>query len=122
MALQSCMTKRPSDGGQQPGRMIRAKRECYFEMDEAKQKVLLEKLERVNLGDSRRTVINQLGIPTYDQENITKAGRHIGRTLKYYLKIREKGLVSEKYDRRVRLEFDTDDRLTRIVRPVDGVQ
>jgi len=93
-------------------------KEYYFVMQAAQQRELLRKVAALKLGDLRFDVIARLGKPSYDREDVTKDGKRLGRTVKYYLKILQKDLVSEKYDKLIRLEFDTSDRLTRIKQPV----
>ena len=94
----------------------------YLVLEETKQRELLQKVSQLKLGDSRREAINRLGPPTFDRADMTKEGRFIGRTVVYYLKIWEKDLVNEKHDSLVRLEFDTEGRLTKIDQKIEGAQ
>jgi hypothetical protein len=47
-------------------------------------------------------------------------GKFKARVLKYYIKIFEKNLVNEKYDRSVRFVFDSQDRLIEIESNLEG--
>jgi hypothetical protein len=103
----------------QPQAHVATNETYYFEIDKAEEQRLLESVGQLQLGTKRKTVIDQLGPPTYDQEDMTKEGKTLGRTVMYYLKRWEKDLVNEKHDRLLRLEFDTNDRLTKIDKKVD---
>jgi len=100
--------------------MANNSKDYYFAMEEFKQRELLQKVSGLKLGDFREEVIKRLGPPTYDHKFYTKEkGEFRGRTLMYYLKIWEKDLVNEKHDRFVMLQFDTGDRLTKIIQKVE---
>ena len=96
-------------------------KEYYFVMEETKQRELLMEVSELRLGDSRVSVVKRLGAPTYDRADVTKEGRALGRSVVYYLKIWEKGLVNEKHDKFVRLEFDTSDRLVKITQKIEDL-
>jgi hypothetical protein len=86
----------------------------YFEIDKAEKQRLLERVGQLHLGTTRKNVIDQLGPPTYDRAAVTKEGKPLGRTVVYYLKRWEEDLVNEKHDKLLTLQFDTNDRLTKI--------
>ena len=92
----------------------------YFVMDEAKQRSLLQNVSDLRLGELRVDVISRLGPPTYDRADVTKEGKLLGRSVIYYLKIWQRGVVNEKRDSFINLNFDVDDHLTRISRKVDA--
>lgn len=93
----------------------------YFVMDDARQEELLHKLSQFKLGDSRTKVIASLGAPSDDRKILTKeSGEFRGHLVTYYVKIWEKDLANEKHDRFVKLRFDTNDHLVKIIRKVDA--
>ena len=95
----------------------------FFEMDKNKQEEFFKKLYLVKIGDSIQIVKNILGEPTYDQKLVSKEGVFRARILKYYIKILEKGLVNEKYDKAVRLIFNAKDTLIEIeLQNIEGFQ
>ncbi len=94
----------------------------YLVLEEVKQRELLQKVAQLKLGDWRLDVKRLLGASSCDRADWTKEGRFIGWTLVYYLEIWEKDLVNEKHDSFVRLEFDTDGRLTKIIQKSNEAQ
>jgi hypothetical protein len=93
----------------------------YFEMDIKAQEEFFKKLKIIKVGDSVQKVKSILGEPTYDQTGVSKEkGEFRARVLKYYIKILEKGLVNEKYDRSVRLIFNVQGVLIEIDSNVEG--
>ena len=89
-------------------------------MEESRQRELRQKVSELKHGDLRKDVISRLGPPTHENIIYSKEkGEFRGRTLLYYLKIWEKDLANEKYDRFIMLRFDPADHLTKIVQKVD---
>lgn len=95
----------------------------YFEMSVAETESFREGVGRIQIGDTSETVIRVLGRPTYDQ---TVAGKEPsasirGRSLKYYVRRYERGLVNEKQDRLVSIFVDLSNRVVRITSNCDGI-
>jgi hypothetical protein len=95
-------------------------RKYYYEMDTKSQKTFLKKINEIKYGDSLLAVKAILGEPNYDEKLVDKMGKFKARVLKYYIKIFEKNLVNEKYDRSVRFVFDSQDRLIEIESNLEG--
>ena len=73
---------------------------------------MVEKAITLKVGDSFQTVTNTLGVPTKDQRLARKEdSRAIGRSLKYYAVIWERGLVNELHDELVDVTLDERDRV-----------
>jgi hypothetical protein len=87
----------------------------YFEMSKKDQEKFFKNLNSIKIGDSIQKVKKILGEPTYDQTIASKErGEFRARILKYYIRILEKNLVNEKYDRSVRLIFNAQNVLVEI--------
>src|SRR5687768_9204348 len=94
--------------------------EYYFAMEQDCQQTLLQGVSELKIGDLRPDVIKRLGPPSDDRKLLSKErGEFRGRLVTYSIKIWKRDLVNEKYDRFVKLQFDTDDRLVNIIRKVD---
>lgn len=97
-------------------------KDYYYVIPEEKRKTFLVNVVKVNLGDSRKKVIEILGKPTNDQVMMRKENREIiGRDIDYYFKRYEEGLVNEKYDRVISFYFDKEDKLTKITTNVEEI-
>jgi hypothetical protein len=92
----------------------------FFEMDKNAQAEFFRKLDLVKIGDSIQRVKGILGEPTYDQKLEKKKGDFAARVLSYYIKIFQKGLANEKYDRYILLMFDAHDKLTKVESNIEG--
>ena len=89
-------------------------------MEQDCQQTLLQGVSELKIGDLRPDVIKRLGPPSDDRKLLSKErGEFRGRLVTYSIKIWKRDLVNEKYDRFVKLQFDTDDRLVNIIRKVD---
>ena len=87
----------------------------YYSIGEKEKHELITKTASVQVGDSYESVISKLGKPTFDTFLIEKERNEpIGRTLKYYTTIWEKGLVNEKHDKLILIVFDEADRVREI--------
>jgi hypothetical protein len=83
-----------------------------FQLDASAKRKLVEKAAALKVGDSFQTVTNALGAPTFDQTLARKeSSRTIGRSLKYYAVIWERGLVNELHDELVDVTLDERDRV-----------
>jgi hypothetical protein len=91
-------------------------------MEEKKKEEFFKKLDLIKIGDSVQRVKTVLGEPTYDQKLVGKKGEYVVRVLKYYIKILEKDIVNEKYDKSVRLLFNEENKLTEIESNIEGLQ
>jgi len=118
LCLQSCQPSKSVNPRTQLA-VSETNQHYYFVMEENRQRVLLQKVSQLKVGDLRTEVIKQLGSPSYDRLDATKEGRALGRSVMYYLRIWEKDLVNEKHDRFILLEFNMEDRLTRILKRVE---
>jgi len=79
----------------------------YYEMPPGETREMLSKADALHIGDTDETIIRQLGKPTYDQKLCDKKDvAKYTRVLKYYVKKKDKDLVSELYDQYVRFELD----------------
>lgn len=94
----------------------------FYEMEEKKKEEFFKKLDLIKIGDSVQRVKTVLGEPTYDQKLVGKKGEYVVRVLKYYIKILEKDIVNEKYDKSVRLLFNEENKLTEIESNIEGLQ
>lgn len=90
----------------------RAEQHPSFQLDASAKRKLVEKATALKVGDSFQTVTNALGAPTFGQKLTRKEGdRTIGRSLKYYAVIWERGLVNELRDELVDVTLDDKDRV-----------
>jgi len=84
----------------------------FFELDGPARRALVEKALSLERGDSRQSVIEKLGKPTYDAALARKEDqRPVGRTLKYYAVVWEAGVVNELHDQLVAVFLDEHDRV-----------
>ena len=90
----------------------RAEQHPSFQLDASAKRKLVERATALKVGDSFQTVTNTLGAPTFDQKLARKeSSRVIGRSLKYYAVIWERGLVNELHDELVDVTLDEHDRV-----------
>jgi hypothetical protein len=90
----------------------RAEQHPSFELDASAKRKLVERAATLKVGDSFQTVTNALGVPTVDQRLARKeSSRVIGRSLKYYAVIWERGLVNELHDELVDVMLDEKNRV-----------
>ena len=83
-----------------------------LQLDASAKRKLVEKATALKVGDSFETVTNALGTPTFDQKLARrKSSRVVGRSLKYYAVIWERGLVNELHDELVDITLDERDRV-----------
>lgn len=83
-----------------------------FQLEASAKRKLVEQAMALKIGDSFQTVTNALGTPTFDQKLARKeSSRTIGRSLKYYAVIWERGLVNELHDELVDITLDERDRV-----------
>jgi hypothetical protein len=87
--------------------------EFYFILPADREHALMQKYSALKIGDEVKEVIKELGQPTLDQIVSDKKGVFIARVITYAIRIKERNLTNEKYDKYVRLEFDKSDKLTR---------
>ncbi|MBI1869707.1 MAG: hypothetical protein HYS07_00780 [Chlamydiae bacterium] len=93
----------------------------FFEMEEESKQKFLEKLNKIELNDTPKSVVSVLGLPQYDQDMFDKKGNFHARQMIYYIKLWKHGLVSENKDELISLYFDQGDRLEEIYSNIIGV-
>lgn len=88
----------------------------YLLIDEGQRKMLIQKVQKIQIGTSCEEVKSVLGPPWSDDLQYKKDWSHelIGRTFDYYVRKQDKDLVNEKLDQYVEFRFDPDNRLTSI--------
>lgn len=92
--------------------VARADQHPSFQLDASAKRKLVEKATALKVGDSFQTVTNALGVATFDQRLARKeSSRTVGRSLKYYVVIWERGLVNELHDELVDITLDERDRV-----------
>jgi hypothetical protein len=96
----------------------------YFEMKAEDLEKLSEGIDKIQIGDSLTHIIELLGEPTVAHYGVGKQNpkAKVKKSISYYVKIWEKGFVNEKYDKLVRVTFDSNDRLLNIVSNVEGIE
>lgn len=90
----------------------------YFEMSPKEKEIFLEKVSRINIGDTKEQVKKLLGKAKYEKNIFQKKpGAKIKATVwEYYLRKWEKWLANEKQDQSIRIYFDLNDRVTQILK------
>lgn len=104
-------------------KVMQSKAGYYYEMGAQEIAQLKANMVKVQLGDSREKVRQLLGTPT-DEKKLAKKDINdswFEWKMEYYVKIWEKGLVNEKYDKSVNLFFNKNDQLIEVVSNVDGI-
>jgi hypothetical protein len=96
--------------------VARADQHPFFQLDASAKRKLVEKALTLKVGDSFETVTNTLGAPTFDQKLVRKERNEvIGRSLKYYAVVWERGLVNELHDELVDVMLDETDRVRSVL-------
>ena len=92
--------------------VARADQHPSFQLEASAKRKLVEKATALKVGDSFQVVTNALDVPTFDQKLARKeSSRIIGRSLRYYAVIWERGLVNELHDELVDVTVDGKDRV-----------
>jgi hypothetical protein len=87
----------------------------YFQITASEKRALAEKATIIKVGDSYKSVIQELGKPTFDQPLVAKTSdRVIGRNLKYYAVVWENGVVNELNDELVEVFLDESDQVVSV--------
>jgi hypothetical protein len=87
----------------------------YFQISSSEKREMVRKAATIQIGDSYESVVSKLGKPTYDQVLMEKKGREIiGRGLKFYASIWEKGSVNILYDQLISVFLDPEDRVKNV--------
>jgi hypothetical protein len=95
----------------------------YYEMGAIELAKLSKNITDVHIGDLRSDVKKLLGAPTDETKLAPKSNNTdwFEWEIVYYTKIWEKGLVNEKYDKKVSLYFDKNDRLLKVISNVNSI-
>ena len=95
--------------------VVLAEQHPSFQLDATAKRKLVEKASALKVGDSFQTVTNALGTPTFDGTFASKeSGRRVGRSLKYYAVIWQRGLVNQFNDELVDITLDERGRVRSI--------
>jgi len=95
---------------------VYASQDPFLEVSISEKKELLEKIIKINIGDSYQKVISTLGKPTSEQPLAQKGfNKIIGKEIVYSAVIWEQNLVNEYYDEYITIFLNEDNAVKNVI-------